>query len=242
MRYAILTAGIIILTLTNVMFYFGGEPKRHLETTNIAPNCGLVNASSGDDEYHFKCGLTTKELATSPDIDDLSLSSERKCRIEINEEGLVDSLYCKKEIDDTVLTGVDNSALFGFWSCLGLDGFGGASENHTSLLNIFSDKTFQIKLFAKENSDSIWHVSDSVINGTYQPGKNDEFTFTPLEWVSDVIIASALTIKNAPKYMPIEKYTFKVNTLQDNKLDAVMYRNSHIATGDKIQCSKIIHK
>ena len=238
MRYVITTVFVLLLILANIIFYAGGEPKKTFTTTDVVPNCGLVNAYSEGNEYHFKCGLKPKEMATFPEMDDSILKSAESCRVKLNTDGFIDSVYCKKEERGTNEIDLEEPLFYGSWLCSGLDGFGGVSENYLSELNVFHDGTFNINLSAKENTDSVWHVKDSIISGKHNHGNDNEIIFTPESWTNDLIDVSGLTLNEAPKYMPVNTFEMAINLIKGKTFGA-SYRTVGSAASSNVQCSNI---
>ncbi len=239
MRYIIVTAAVLVLILANVIFYAGIKPDHPIALEPVVPNCALVNENSGDNEHHFKCGLTKEELAAYPAIDDSMLSTDNNCRVELAENGFIDSIYCDKDIEKSKSLSFKDPIFQGAWLCTGLDGFGGVSENYLAKLSILPGEKFNIHLSAKKNTDSIWHIKDSVISGRYNHGDHNEAIFTPKTWESDLINLSELTLDDAPNYMPVNAFEIKVNLLKGDVFNA-----SHRIVGRDtalrdLQCSKI---
>lgn len=235
MRYIVAAASALILILVNIIF----KPEQPITTVSPPLNCALVNEKSGDNEHYFKCGLTAEELATYPAIDNSMLSADNNCRIELTENGFIDSIHCDKGVKKTKSLSFKIPVFQGSWLCTGLDGFGGVSENYLSKLSILPGDKFKIHLSAKKNTDSIWHIKDSVINGEYSHGDDNEVVFIPKSWESDLIDLSGLTLNDAPNYMPVNAFEIKVNLLKGDIFNA-----SHRIVGLDIalrdlQCSKI---
>lgn len=238
MRYVITTAFVLVLILANIIFYAGGEPKKTFTTTDVVPNCGLINADSDDNEYHFKCGLKPKEMAPFPEMDNSILKSVERCRVELTTDGFIDSIYCKKEARSTAKIDIEEPIFYGSWLCAGLDGFGGVSENYLAKLNVFHNGTFNINLSAKENTDSVWHVKESVISGKHNHGNDNEIIFTPELWTNDLINASGLTLNDAPKYMPVNTFEIAASLIK-GKTFGGSYKTVGSTASGNVQCSKI---
>jgi hypothetical protein len=239
MRYIAITAAVLVLILANVIFYAGIKPDQPLTLESVAPSCALVNENSGDNEHHFKCGLTKEELAAYPVIDDSMFSAGNNCRVELTKDGFIDSIYCNKDFEKSKSLSFKDPVYKGDWLCTGLDGFGGASEHYIAKLSILTKDKFNIHLSAKKNTDSIWHIKDSVISGRYNHGDNNEVIFIPESWESDLINLSELTLDDAPNYMPVNAFEIKVNLLKGDVFNA-----SHRIVGRDtalrdLQCSKI---
>lgn len=126
------------------------KPNQTFKAEFPVPNCALINENSGDNEYHIKCELSEEELARYPVIDNSILSAGKNCRIELTENGFIDSIYCDKDIEKSKSLSFKDPIFQGTWLCTGLDGFGGVSENYLAKLSILPGEKFNIHLSAKK--------------------------------------------------------------------------------------------
>ncbi|MDI5832512.1 hypothetical protein OCF84_21670 (plasmid) [Shewanella xiamenensis] len=164
----------------------------------VLSNCGVTQYDQSSTEFIFSCGLNEREAGLSKDMRGYTIKKEQDCEVYFGEDGQIKTFMCRGKAEN-----IDVDTIEGNWMCSGLDGYGGYYSKNESALSIKSDGNFALHLSAKSNTDSVWHLADSVISGQYSVERN-KLVLTPSSWTSELIDKAGLTFDKAPKFMLVE--------------------------------------
>ncbi len=201
---------LIILSLA-ILLGGCGQDK---DIDNSSFRCGIVSQDKGS--FSYRCTDSDKIFSKIP----LEHPTKEKqvCEVDFRNDGQLNYLKCS-EMVEPISTYISNGAkLESDWQCTGLDGYGGYLRNNISQLSLSENGTYQIHISGKENSDSVWFVTNSIISGSFQINNPNILLLTPKEWRSNVINSSGLTLESAPKFMMVKEVEIKITNLTKTEL------------------------
>lgn len=206
---------------------------------NVMHNCGITSYNKATSILTYHCGIEDKKLYVVKDMSGFKLNPARDCEIHFADNGQIDSMICKEKDERIELFKNTDATLIGAWQCTGLDGFGGHRNENIVKFNVIPDGRFTIELQAKEATDSVWHITDSTIRGTFRQANGNHIEFYPEEWTSEVIQRSGLTLKDAPRFMPSEPFSIDVKSLARAHFNGPYQRLGYDEASGQVNCSKL---
>jgi len=190
-------------------------------STHQVNGCGITSIKEDNSGFRFHCGLKGSDLKSIKDVSTTKFKKEQSCLIYYSENGQPSLIDCKekpKTLDSFIARG---ATLHGDWECEGLDGYGGYSRKKNSPLRLYENGEFELKILAKEGSDSIWFINESIITGKYVLDITNKIVFTPKKWSNGLIEKAGLTIASAPEFMITKPLMLTVTTLTNEKLEGI---------------------
>lgn len=206
------------LTIVLAIAISGCGQEEQAPNENTLHNCGVTHYDSTDQSFRFNCGMSDEDTDLIQDLALVTLPKKMTCDVAVSQSGQPEYLNCTKtpeNIDSFIARG---ATLDANWACSGLDGYGGYTDDEASHLVLTKDGTFQLLLDAKQNSDSVWYVSDSVISGDYDINSSNGLILMPNNWDSKVISASGLILSDAPKFMLVKPLLINIRELTSTTL------------------------
>lgn len=182
-------------------------------------SCGVTSVHHEGSGFTFRCGLTDKPKGhKAVDVETKAFSEQQLCDVRYNQNGVPEYFSCKEvpeSIDSFIAKG---ATVQGDWSCTGLDGFGGYSKENKSRFILRENGEFEVHITAKDQTDSVWHLADSIISGSYVRDTTNKLVLEPMSWESDLIKASKLSFDDAPQFMLVKPLRIDVSKLTNQSL------------------------
>ncbi len=224
-----------------LLFMFGCTEHQESEDSQVKAqnNCGIVNSDPIDEGFWFRCG-SEENLLSIDNVENKSYKKEQICDVYYSDNGQPKQFNCVDKPTEFSTYFAQNLSFYGHWSCTGLDGHGGYDQKKLSTLNLSEDGTFSIALTAKETTDNIWFVADSLISGDYSANTTNKLRLDPQTWESNVINQTNLTISDAPKFMIVSPSYFAIKTLSANSMTiGFSFIDESLGRSHKINCERI---
>lgn len=212
----------LIYSTLIVLFLFGCGKEAETPSTqvnvNALSNCGVIQYDPTSTEFIFSCGLSGRNVDMIKDMSEITLQKVKECDIYYNDKGQPEKFFCRDKAES-----IDKSGIEGNWMCTGLDGYGGYHSKHKSALVLNANGTYDLHLFAKKDSDSVWHVADSVMAGSYSVNKN-KLVLAPKTWTGELIDKAGLSFDKAPKFMLVKPFSIEVKNQSEILFDGTLRR------------------
>jgi len=230
------------------MFLIGcGESDTHVGDSKGAAvsNCGVTQYESFTSEFKFHCGLNAREVGQIDDLSKTRLKKEQLCDVYYSENGQPKTFFCKEKPEYIASFIAEGASLDGDWACTGLDGFGGYRSKNESELIMYRNGSFDLLLKAKgkTDTDSVWYLTDSVINGNYEVGTKNKMVLTPASWSSELISKAGLKMDEAPEFMLVKPLTIEIKRLTKSSLEGISrWEKEPGRIVSSVECIKVIAK
>ena len=229
------TKKIAAISLLPLAILGCGEAEKTTDTRNQLNNCGITSVTNEDSGFTFRCGLDK-----AFNVENIQLSRQQVCDVYYNEIGVPERFSCK-ELPETIDSFIAKGAsLLGEWRCEGLDGFGGYIRGNESRFLLKENSEFEVHLTAKDDTDSVWFLTDSIISGTYMRDDTNKLVLEPNSWESDLITASNLTFKEAPSFMLVKPLHIEISDLTNDNLKGIGRWGGEHSKLLNVTCSKSI--
>jgi hypothetical protein len=191
--------------------------------TGLINGCGITSIKEDSSGFRFHCGLKGSDLNAIEDVSAITFKKNQLCQISYSENGQPKLIDCKEKPENLDSFIARGATLFGDWECKGLDGYGGYSryshEENISPLKLNENGEFELTILAKEGTDSIWYIKDSIITGKYVLDITNRIIFTPKTWSNVLIEKAGLTMTSAPNFMLVKPLELTVDNLTDENLE-----------------------
>jgi len=208
----------IVLVLALSLSACGNDKNPVQIVNNEYGRCGVTKIDQSKNQFWYSCDLKREDLSTIKDATNVQFQKEQLCDVYYGKNGQPKQFRCTEKPIQFQEYFASNITFYGKWSCTGLDGFNGYDQEKVSQLMFRQDGSYEITLTTKESTDSIWHVSDSIISGTYKTDYINKIRLSPEKWTSDIINKTEFTLEDAPQDMMVRPVIFEIDLLSKNFL------------------------